>query len=480
MNELIVRMKHLLVSVIWLTAILPAASQPSQDTLAVFSLDEYLQWVIGYHPVARQADILRDQAEAGLRIARGAFDPKWYADWQQKSFDGKNYYNLGESGIKLPTRIGWEIKGAYQLASGDYINPENNLPANGQAILGLRIPLLQGMFTDQRRTALAQAKLMTGANEAARLNTINDLLQDAIKAYWDWSLSYGQQEIARQAREVANIRLQGLRESYLAGDKPAVDTLETFIQLQTRMLELRQAEVALQNARFYLSIFLWGENEIPLQLQEGVIPQDLQSLSAESIPIPDQDSLFQLLQQNHPILRQYQIKQEQLELERRLQVEMLKPRIDVEYNLLGNGIDFDGAPGENLLFQNYKIGLSAEFPLFLRKERGKLEMTDLKLLDNQFTIQQKTLELTTKFNAYFNELTNLRDQIALYESISGNYLALLDAETVKFQLGESSIFLVNSRENKLIEAQVKLVELKAKYMKFRYQVLWAAGLLPQM
>jgi outer membrane protein TolC len=107
-------------------------------------------------------------------------------------------------------------------------------------------------------------------------------------------------------------------------------------------------------------------------------------------------------------------------------------------------------------------------------------MTDLKLLDNQYTIQQKTLELSTKFNAYFNELSNLRDQIALYESISDNYLALLDAEVVKFELGESSIFLVNSRENKLIEAQVKLVELKAKYMKFRYQVLWAAGLLPQM
>ena len=145
MNDL---MKRLLVPALWLTAILPAASQPGQDTLAVFSLDEYLQWVVGYHPVARQADILRDQAEAGLRIARGAFDPKWYADWQQKSFDGKNYYNLGESGIKLPTRIGWEIKGAYQIASGDFINPENNLPANGQAILGLRIPLLQGLFTD--------------------------------------------------------------------------------------------------------------------------------------------------------------------------------------------------------------------------------------------------------------------------------------------------------------------------------------------
>lgn len=452
------------------------AAQPSADTLLVFGLDEYLQWVIDYHPVSRQANLLRDQAESGLRIARGAFDPKWYADWTYKSFDGKNYYNLGESGIKLPTRLGWEIKGAYKIASGTFLNPENNLPAIGQAVAGIRIPLLQGMITDPRRTALAQAKIMVDANEAARFNALNDLLAEAIKAYWDWALAYGQLEIARQATEIAGIRLDGLRESYLAGDKPAIDTLETYIQLQTRQFELAQASVSLQNSSLFLSNFLWGENESPLQLGDQAVPQDIQTLSAASIPFPNQDSLFQMLVSSHPVLQQYRLKQDILTLDRRLQVEMLKPRIDVEYNLLGNGLDL---VGQSLFLDNYMIGLSAEFPLFLRKERGKLEMTDLKLLDNQYTLQQKQLELNNKFNAYFNELVNLRDQIALYESVSNNYVALLDAEMIKFRLGESSIFLVNSRENKLIETQLKLVELKAKYLKNRYQVLWAAGVLPQ-
>lgn len=472
--------KWFLLPVFWAAIVLSVSAKAATDTLAVFTLDEYIQWVVQYHPVAKQANLLRDEAEAGLRIARGAFDPKWYGDWQHKSFDGINYFNLGESGVKLPTRIGWEIKGAYQFASGLYVNPEGTLPDNGQAILGLRIPLLQGMFTDQRRTALAQAKIMLRANEATRLSTLNDLLQDAIKTYWDWSLAYSRQEIARQAREIALVRLDGLVESYLAGDKPAIDTLETHIQLQSRQLELIQADLDLQNMRLLLSNFLWGENDVPLQLQEVVIPQDLASLSAAALFIPAQDSLFQLLQREHPLLQQYQLKQQQLELERRLQAEMLKPRIDLEYNILGDGLDLDGMPGENLLFQNYKVGLSAEFPLFLRKERGKLKLADLKLLDNQYAFGQKALELGIKFNAYFNELDNLRDQIALYESITANYRALLDAEIIKFQLGESSIFLVNSRENKLIETQVKLVELKAKYMKSRYQVLWAAGILPRI
>jgi outer membrane protein TolC len=458
-------------------------AQTSTDTLLVLSLDQYLQWVLEYHPVARQANLFRNQAEAGLRMARGGFDPKWYADWQYKSFDGKNYYNLGESGIKLPTRIGWELKGAYQLASGDFLNPENTLPSAGQAILGLRIPLVQGMFTDERRTALAQAKVMIDANEAARLQLLNELLLDAIKAYWDWAIAYSQQEIARQALEIADVRLTGLRESFLAGDKPAIDTLETYIQLQTRQFELNDAGLDFSNSRLHLSTFLWGENNTPLQLEERVVPLDIQPVSAGSLPIPAQDSLFQALMSSHPLLQQYRFKQDQLELERRLRVEMLKPRIDLEYNLLGDGWNIGGPETndpllENLLFQNYKVGLSAEFPLFLRKERGKLELTDLKLQDNELTLQQKELELTAKFNAYFNDLFNLREQIALYEAVTTNYQALLTAEMSKFSLGESSIFLINTRENKLIEAQLKLVELKAKYFKTRFQVFAAAGVLP--
>ncbi len=465
-----------------LTSPIVVKSQPIEDTLFVLPLEQYVQWVLRNHPVAQRAGLLGDQAEAGLRIARGGFDPKWYGEWQYKSFDGKNYYNIGESGIKVPTRIGWEIKGAYQFARGTYLNPENTLPKNGQALIGMKIPLLQGMLTDERRTLLAQARLLPEMNEAQRRNSLNELLQEAVKAYLDWSLAFSQSEIARQAGEIARIRLYGLRESFLAGDKPAIDTLETFIQLQNRLLELNEARLLFQNSRLALSNFLWGEDDSPLQLGQGAIPQEVQVLSSSDLPVPDRDTLFQQLLSGHPALQSYQLKQEQLELDRRLQKEMLKPRLDLEYNLLGDGFDLGGPGGdpvvENLLFENYKVGLSAEFPLFLRKERGKLELADLKLLDNNYSFEQKQLELGNKLQSYLNELTTLREQIALYESVAANYQALLDAESAKFRIGESSIFLLNSRENNLIEARLKLAELKAKFLKAYYQVWWAAGLLP--
>jgi outer membrane protein TolC len=56
-----------------------------------------------------------------------------------------------------------------------------------------------------------------------------------------------------------------------------------------------------------------------------------------------------------------------------------------------------------------------------------------------------------------------------------NYEQLRNGEVQKFEAGESSIFLINSRETKLIEAQAKLIDLQGKYEKEKATLIWAAG-----
>jgi outer membrane protein TolC len=52
---------------------------------------------------------------------------------------------------------------------------------------------------------------------------------------------------------------------------------------------------------------------------------------------------------------------------------------------------------------------------------------------------------------------------------------LLKAESFRFQNGESSLFLLNTRENKVIGTAEKLIQLRAKYLKAAYGISWAAG-----
>ncbi|UCE94680.1 MAG: transporter, partial [Flavobacteriaceae bacterium] len=45
-----------------------------------------------------------------------------------------------------------------------------------------------------------------------------------------------------------------------------------------------------------------------------------------------------------------------------------------------------------------------------------------------------------------------------------DYTNLLRSEERKFELGESSLFLVNTRESKLIEAELKAIQVQNKFV----------------
>ena len=57
-------------------------------------------------------------------------------------------------------------------------------------------------------------------------------------------------------------------------------------------------------------------------------------------------------------------------------------------------------------------------------------------------------------------------QIGLYEQQVGDYTVLRDAENTRYELGDSNVFMRNTRNTKLLEASLKLTELKAKHFKY--------------
>jgi outer membrane protein TolC len=451
----------------------------STDSTKVFSLEQYLHWVRSYHPMMLQAALLQDQAEAQLLEAKSIFDPKWYGDYEDKSFDQKNYFKIGEAGLKIPTWFGTDIKMAYLWSNGDFLNSQNKLPENGQAIIGLEVPLLQGLFFDQRRAQVRQAALWADANEASRRTMINDLMISAIEAYWNWAYQYQEVIVYESALALANNRFTLTRESYAQGDKPAIDTLEALIQIQNRELELNLAQVELQNAALELANFLWYEDLVPLEPADDIRPENLLSLWQ----LPEDEStkdLLQSLPESHPELISISIKQKQLNIKERLKREAFKPQLMFNYNFLGDGFDWTSdQTGEpilnNLLTENYKWGLTFRYPLLLRKERAGLQFVQLEQLDTQYKLKNKTLQLSNKIVALVQQIKITSEQLQTLDAMVQNYEALLDAENEKFRIGESSIFLLNNREQKLVEAQLKLQKMQATFQKLRWKLVWAKG-----
>jgi outer membrane protein TolC len=278
-----------------------------------------------------------------------------------------------------------------------------------------------------------------------------------------------------QAVNLAKVRLEAVKITFEQGDKPAIDTLEAFIQWQDRQVQANKAYVKFQKSTLELSNFLWNNNQ-PLQLQSNVQPpilssfQEVKNWNADTVV-----SQIQSLNIVHPDLLLYDLKLKNLDVERRWKQEKLKPKLNINYNFLLEPIGGDEASDVSL--NNFKWGLNFKYPIPNRTARAELQLNAIKVQETQLNRIQKQQELTNKAQYYYVQVNNLLEQIGLSNDNINNYQRLLNAERQKFDIGESSLFLVNSRENKLISAQLKLLELKAKFQMSRMAMDWALGRL---
>lgn len=444
------------------------------DTLEL-RFREYLGYVKKYHPIAKQAELVIAVGEANLMKARGGFDPKVEVDYNRKKFRGTEYYDQLNATFKIPTWYGIELKGNFEQTDGDFLNPAQSLPNDGLYSAGVSFSLGQGFLANDRMATLRKAKFFREQTLADRDLLVNNILYEASVAYFDWLRAYNDREIYRNFLENAAVRFEGVKARALSGDIAAIDTVEAKIAYQNRALGLTQANVALRNAALKLSNFLWMPNDIPVELEDNVIPdtslQNEIDIALEILGKP----LDSFTIENHPKIKSLAFKIDQLVIDRRLKTNNLLPKIDLEYNFLTETPELINSLGS----ENYKSGLNISLPLFLRKERGELKLAKFKLRDAEFEYDNATVSITNKILAIYNELDSYAEQNTLVFDIVNNYGILLNGEERKFSFGESSLFLINSRENKLIDARLKQNELQNKFFAAKAKLFKSLAINPE-
>ena len=443
----------------------------AQPTL---TLESFLDQVGKYHPVARQADFRIRKALGGLLSAKGIFDPEWQLTNESKTFDGSNYYRYTNSELKIFTPLGLKIKTGLENSSGTYLDPERT--EGLLTYIGIEQPVLKGLLIDKKRAALKQARLFLKLSEIEKQNLLNDLFQESLASYWDWAGAYAEIKIVTENLENARDRFELMKILFANGDKSAADTLEADLQVTSLKMDLAQIQQDYLVSAFRLSAFLWDENDEPLLLADSTIPDP--GLFNNLPPLISQDSILQFLA-SHPEIRKYEMKLQSLEIEKKLKKQDLLPELTLRGNILSRDYYRIGKPLSPYLENNYKVGLSVSIPFFLRRERGALKQTHWKIRETQSQLDQKSWELVTKIRQYETELVNQKNQIQLAEQLTKNSGHLLELEELRFQQGESSLFIVNSRQNKQIESQVKLLKAKIKYVQTWWKQQWAAGVLYQ-
>ena len=479
-------MRTLVLTLAFLLALLKAQAQILNDSVFVlpdtarpFTLENFYEVILKYHPVAKQTFLLSDVARQEIRLARGSFDPKLETQFLLKHYNKTEYYRLFDGSIKVPTRSPITPTIGLQRNKGEYVNPENYISDDynyKQMYAGISLPLGQGLMTDERRTMLKQAHLFSDMVEAEQVKVINKLLLDAAKDYWQWYYSYYNFRLAGNTAAIAEQIFRRTKANFEGGEAAPIDTVQSSITFLESMVNRQEAFTEWKNNSLKISTYLWDSLMNPVDLSAQHVPVN----ESELIVLPE-TSLEELVNQakaNHPELLKLDLKLQQLEYDRRLASEYLKPRLDLSYYKINQPFYPEGFSNDFTFNDNYKFGIDFSVPLFLRKERAKLAQARLKInstrYDRDLTSRQIINDITSAYNQLLNNGVVLQQQRTMVTS----YYRLMHAELLNLENGESDLFKINVQQDKLFRAQSKLIETIAEYEKQKAILYWSAGVRP--
>jgi outer membrane protein TolC len=429
------------------------------------------------HPALRVADLSVEKGQQELTKAKGAFDPKISATHQNKFFKSTEYYNQTYIGVDIPLRAPIILKSSFENANGSYVSPEETTPNGGLLNAGIAVPLGQGLITDKSRTEIRQAEAYQRYSVIEQSRLIQDLRYEAYKQYWEWWMTRKVLDINREWVSIAEQRLTDTKNRFLAGDIASIDTLETAIQVQNRKQKYQSAEAKWAKESLDLTSQLWEEKElnyVPIESIKNAVPQKEISFDEALINTNVLTDRTNTVSTTSPHLLKYTPMLEQLRAEERWKKELMKPVVNLQYNALNEAT----APADNMLtMNNYKWGAQISWPILMRKAKGDLGITRVKIEELELEAVQKTTVIRNKALASIRQLELLRLQLANVSGNVNNMQRLLDAEREKFNSGESSVFLINTREQQLFDLRIQEAEISTQLKLQEIEILYLLGTL---
>lgn len=424
----------------------------------------FIAQVLADHPIARQADLLAEDVRSQLRSAWGAFDPTITATWDQKRFGGTGYYAYTDVALKIPTPFGSDLKVGVERAAGQYISPDRRTPAVGLVTAGISIPLGQRLLTDERRTALEQARAVRDAGEADRVSIYNALLLNAARVYGTWYESWRRLGIAREGVSLAQFRLAAVEARVAIGEVAPVDTFEASLEVQRREVAQRESEAAYFAAALQLTAYLWDARGNPVALADDVRPS-LEGLAAGELPRVDSMAVAQWLaaaRASNPQLRKADAEVRSAAAQRLLTGQQLMPFAEAGLYAIGERGTTPPVFDRSQNSDNYKAALEIKSPLLFLKERGRFGSASARLDARRAERDRLNRDVENSVRIAANDLEVLRSLVDLQARNVERTRTLRDAEEQRFTNGESTLLVVNLRERAVLDESVRLAQYEAR------------------
>lgn len=409
---------------------------------APLGLDEVLAAATRAFPSLLAAEQRKEVAAGEKLAAEGGFDTllKSQNRWSVAGlYENRNY----DVSIEQPTGLwGATFFGGWRRGLGDYpVYEGKSLTAtDGEARVGVNVPLWRNGPIDRRRASLTQAELGEIIAGHEYDQALIELRRVAAYRYWDWVLAGRRLRVADAMLDIAEKRDAGIRRRVAAGDIAEFEAADN----QRAILERRERQVAarrlLEQAAIQLSLYWRDEQGQPQLPDAALLPQGFPS--AQPPPAQDFADALSAAQARRPELQRLALQQRQTETELELQRNQQAPGVDV--SVMGAR---DIGPGKDKLNrEELYLGLNIDIPLQRRVAGGRAQAAAANLQRLKLEKQLADDRIAAEVRDALSALDAARQRLELAGRQRQAAKRLEEGERTRFELGESTLLFVNLRE----------------------------------
>lgn len=405
--------------------------------------------------VAAQRDV--EGAEGALRSARGGFDPTWRSTAGIEA-TGKYPTVRAQTAIEQPTPLwGSSVFVGYRIGQGTFAVYDGKAETNqlGELRGGLRVPLWRDGPIDKRRAGITQQEYGLKAAESSRSLTMIETVRASKLRYWAW-VSAGQRLNALRAwLALAESRDAQLKERVARGDTSEIERTENQRAILQRQNAVMLAERDVIVAANELGYYLRADDGRVLPPEPHRLPGKL----PEPTPVSVAGNAEDVALAARPELARLSALRGRTEVELEFARNQSKPAIDT---VVAVSRDLGaGDPGREKPVLEAMLVL--DVPLFNRTALGRADAVRAEQgrIEQQIRLQRDRVVLDVKNAQAALRISEERARLAAKELEVAKGLAA--AEWTRFTLGESTVLLVNVREQSSAEADLRHIDALADY-----------------
>ncbi|MBY0507625.1 MAG: TolC family protein [Bryobacteraceae bacterium] len=449
-------------------------NEPDREHL---TLQAVLDSVEKHYPPLRVALLEQPIAEADYLAAQGRFDLvlRSFFDTNNLGFYDSRRFDVS---VEQPTTLwGTSFFSGYQVSGGSFPSYDGKFQTNGlgEYRAGMRMPLFRDRAVDGRRADLRKADLNRRLADLTVQQQRLVILQAATARYWNWVAAGRRFAVAQAILDIAVQREKILETAVELGQLPRFEVLDNKRIIEQRRSQFVAARRGVEQTAFDLSLFYRDAQGQPRVALVDQLPP--------AFPRPsniDEQQLERDIAQaldRRPELARLSTQQDQVRVDQRLAENRRLPGLDfiLSYDRELGARRVPRGPNE------LRAGVVFELPVQRRTATGQAvaARTRINQIDQRLQFQREQVAVEVRdavsaVRAAYEGTNVLEAEVRATREVE-------DAERTRYDLGESTLFVLNQRELQTADAQVREVSALADYYRALalYELAVAQALRPR-